>query len=180
MELISSQIEKVYDILSEMDEVIDSAKAMPFSGKVSVDKDSLCGIIDEMRGIVLEMRKGLPAEISQARRLLNDKDNQITEARTRAEMMLRAAEEQASQMIDEHEVVINAKQLADKILDDAKKEADDFRLGVSQYAEGILNQLHNLLQENLEAQTAKNEEIERFYINVLEELRDNQQSLPTE
>ncbi|MCL2235283.1 MAG: hypothetical protein FWB98_02450 [Defluviitaleaceae bacterium] len=180
MELISSQIDRIEDTLSEMDGIIDGARAVPFSGKISLEKESLFHLIDDIRGIVHEMRKGLPAEINQARRLLNDKDNQISEARTKAEMMLRAAEEQAVQMVDEHEITVHAKQVAAKILEDAEREAHDFKVSAAQYADSILGELDDLLQGNFEKQQQKSKEMEDFYKVVLEEVQHNRQSLPTE
>lgn len=180
MELISSQIDRIEDILSEMDGVIDGARAVPFSGKISLEKDSLYSLIDDVRGIVHEMRKGLPAEINQARRLLNDKDNQISEARTKAEMMLRAAEEQATQMVDEHEVTMHAKQIAAKMMEDTEKETHEFKVSAAQYVDSIFGDLDELLQSNLESQIEKAREMEKFYRDVLAEVQHNRQTLPTE
>jgi len=180
MELISSQIDRIEDTLSEMDGVIDSARAVPFSGKISLEKESLFHLIDDIRGIVHEMRKGLPAEINQARRLLNDKDNQISEARTKAEMMLRAAEDQAAQLVDEHEITVQANQVAAKIKEDAERETHEFKMSAAQYVDSIFGELDDLLQNNFEKQQQKAKEMEDFYKAVLEEVQHNRQSLPTE
>ncbi|MCL2854905.1 MAG: hypothetical protein FWE21_04730 [Defluviitaleaceae bacterium] len=178
MELISSQIDRIEDLLSEMDGVIDGARAVPFSGKISLEKESLFHLIDDVRGIVHEMRKGLPAEINQARRLLNDKDNQLSEARTKAEMMLRAAEAQAAQMVDEHDLTMQARETSDRILEEAKQEARNFKVSAAQYVDSIFGELDEKLQSALDAQMQKSSDMEKFYNTLLDELHHNRQSIP--
>ena len=177
MELIHQQIDRIEDLLSKMDEAIDLARSVPFSNKVSIEKEALYGIIDDIRGNVYDMRKGLPSEINQARRVLVDKDHHIDEARHRAEMMIKAAENEAHRILDEHDLTVHAKHLAAQIVEDAKKEATDFKIQAGEYIINIFNEMEGLFEENLKEHLIKAREVENFYGNVLAEIQANRQSI---
>jgi DNA anti-recombination protein RmuC len=180
MELITSQIDRIEDLLARLDETVDSARSMPFSTKVNVEKEALFGVIDEIRAIVYEMRKGLPSEINQARRVLHDKDSHISEARTRAEMIIKAAETQANEMTSAHEITQQAKQAAAEIMEETNKEVSDFKLSAAQYVDGIFGDLDDTLRATLESQMQKTKEVEDFYRNILEELYVSRKSIRVE
>lgn len=180
MELITSQIDRIEDLLARLDETVDSARSMPFSTKVNVEKEALFGVIDEIRAIVYEMRKGLPSEINQARRVLHDKDSHISEARTRAEMIIKAAEAQANEMTSAHEITKQAKAAAAEIVESTNKETNDFKLSAAQYVDGIFSDLDEALRTTLESQMQKSREMEEFYRNVLEELYVNRKAIRVE
>jgi len=177
MELITSHIDKIEDLLMKMDEVIDMAKSVPFSGKVSLEKDALFSVIDEVRAVVYDMKKGLPHEISQARRVLGDKDNHISEARSKAEMIIKAAQAEASKMVSENQVTMQAKLAAQEISDDAKREINDFKLSAAQYVDGVFKDLDDMMRAALEDYATKSREIEGFYKDIMTELYHNRKEI---
>ena len=177
MELTMSYIDKIEDLLAKMDEIIDTARSVPFTNKVNIEKEALYGVIDDIRAIAYEMRKGLPAEINQARRLLSEKDNQMGEARSKAEMIIKAAEAEANRMINEHEITVQAKMAAAEISDEANKEITAFKISAAQYVDGIFKDLEDLLKGALDEQMQKTKEVEDFYNNILEELYHNRNQI---
>ena len=177
MELITSHIDKIEDLLLKMDEVIDSARSVPFSAKVSLEKDALFSVIDEIRAVVYDMRKGLPHEISQARRVLGDKDNHISEARSKAEMIIKAAQSEAAKMVGENQITIQAKLAATEITEDAKREINDFKISAAQYVDGVFKDLDEMMRAALEDYMAKSREIESFYKDIMGELYHNRKEI---
>jgi len=177
MELINSQIDKIEDLLAKMDEVIDLARSVPFSSKVSVEKEALFSVIDDIRGTVYDMRKGLPSEINQARRVLHDRDSHLQDARSRAEMIIKAAENEAHKILNEHELTKAAKQLANQIEDDSKKIATNFKVQAAEYVIGIFDDMDKLFEDTLNEHLSKAREIENFYNAVLNEIHANRQSI---
>lgn len=177
MELITSHIDKIEDLLMKMDEVVDTARSVPFSNKVSLEKDALFSVIDEIRAIVYDMRKGLPHEISQARRVLGDKDNHISEARSKAEMIIKAAQSEASKMLSEHQITVQAKLAAEEVTDDARKEINDFKLSAAQYVDGIFKDLDEMMRAALRDYLAKSREIEEFYKDIMSEIYHNRKEI---
>ena len=177
MELITSHIDKIEDLLMKMDEVIDLARSVPFSSKVSIEKEALFDVIDEIRAIVIDMRKGLPHEISQARRVLGDKDNHISEARSKAEMIIKAAQAEAAKMLSENQITLQAKFAAEEITEEAKKEIGDFKLSAAQFVDGVFSDLNEMMQVALDDYTKKSREIEGFYKDIMSELYHNRKRI---
>ena len=177
MELITSHIDKIEDLLMKMDEVVDTAKSVPFSNKVSLEKDALFSVIDDIRAIVYDMRKGLPHEISQARRVLGDKDNHISEARSKAEMIIKAAQSEANKMVADNQITIEAKHAAAEITEDAKKEINDFKLSAAQYVDGVFKDLDDMMRAAMEDYMVKSREIEGFYKDIMTELYHNRKEI---
>jgi len=179
MELITSHIDNIEDLLMKMDEVVDSARSAPFSAKISVEKEALLDVIDEMRAIVYEMRKSLPHEINQARRVLGDKDNHIREARSTAEMMIKAAQTEAAKQLSEHEVTVAAKIAAAEIRESANKEIREFRLSAAQHVDGMFHDLDGLMRAAMEDYTRKSREVEEFFKEIMRELHQNRIEIRT-
>ncbi|MCL2752887.1 MAG: hypothetical protein FWE44_01915 [Defluviitaleaceae bacterium] len=177
MELINSQIDKIEDMVERVYEVIEAARGVVFTSKVSVDKDSLFSIMDDIRGVIYEMRRGLPSEISQAKRVLSDKDAHLSDARTKAEMIIKAAQTEADRRLNDHEITTEARKLAQEIVNDAKTEADDWRQETVRYIGEKLEELDNFLQNTIEKHANKMHEIEDFYTEILSEVQDNRNSM---
>jgi len=177
MELVMAQIDKIEDLLAKMDEIIDAARSVPFSAKISIEREALFSVIDEVRAVTYDMRKGLPGELNQARRVLHDKDSHLSEARGKAEMIIKAAEAEANKMIDEHEITVQAKLVAAEVKDEANKEANDFKISAAQYVESIFSDLDEVLSTTLESQVQRADELERFYRNILDELQHNRSAI---
>jgi len=177
MELMTAHIDKIEELLERLDEIIDTARSAPFSAKINIEKEVLYGVIDEVRAVAYDMRKGLPSELNQARRVLHDKDNHLTEARSKAEMIIKAAEAEANKMISEHEVTVQAKLLATEIMNDANKESNDFKVSAAKYVDGIFSDLDELLRTTLDEQVHRAKEVEDFYRNILEELYHNRKEI---
>ncbi|MCL2575953.1 MAG: hypothetical protein FWE33_05925 [Defluviitaleaceae bacterium] len=177
MELINSQIDKIEDMLERMYEVIESSRAVPFSTKVSVDKESLFGVMDDIRGVIYDMKKGLPSEINQARRVLSDKDAHLSDARSKAEMMIKAAQTEADRRLNEHEITQQARKLAAEMQEEANREVDEFKTSAGVYVRGVLDDLDEFLHKAMESQLDRINDMENFYVGLLQELRDNKNSI---
>jgi hypothetical protein len=177
MELINSQIDKIEDMLERMYEIIESSRAVPFSTKVSVDKEALFGAMDDIRGVIYDMKKGLPSEINQARRVLHDKDAHLSGARSKAEMMLKAAQTEVDRRLNEHEITLAARKLATEIQEDANREVDEFKTSAGIYVRDVLDQLDEFLHKAMETQLNKINDMEEFYVGLLQELKENKQSI---
>lgn len=180
MEFIYSQIDRIEDLLAKMDEVIDLARSVPFSSKISIEKDALYSVIDDVRAIVYDMRKGLPVEINNARKALSERDKLDSDARSKADMILKAAESEANKMLNEHDITLQAKQEAGQIEETAHREAREFKIAAGQYVKDVLEDLDEMLRKTLEEQLSKSREMEEYYSTVIEELYHNRKSIRIE
>ena len=73
------------DYLDMLEDKIESARALPFSNKISIEKESLLDIISEMR-------MNIPNEIRQAQRIIFDHDNILKDAKEQAVRIISEAE----------------------------------------------------------------------------------------
>ena len=124
---MSSRIEQLID---DIEEYIESCKYQPFSSnKIIVNKD-------DIQDLIHELRAKTPDEIKRVQRIIQNKDEILKDARTKAEQLINEATIQTTELISEHEimqqaylqaneVVSAANDEAIKINEAAKKETDD-------------------------------------------------------
>ncbi|MCL2170366.1 MAG: hypothetical protein FWB74_10135 [Defluviitaleaceae bacterium] len=177
MELISTQLEKIEDMLSRLDEIIDVAKNVPFSGKISIEKNAVFDVIDDIRGTIHDMRKGLPSEMNQAKRVMHDRDTIVSEAKHRAEMMIKAAETEVNKLLNEHDITYQAKENAQRIEDEAREHAKESLVSAGNYIIDYFDDASELLEKTLEEHLAKARELENFYNNILTDFQEARSSV---
>ena len=108
---------KIDDLILELQDILGSAKSVPFSGgKVMVDSD-------EMYNIIEQIQDAMPSEISQAKNVVADRKAILTEAKKEAENIIRNAEERKKTILNQNELVREAKVKAKEIVDDAKAKS---------------------------------------------------------
>ncbi len=90
-------------VLSDALDLVSSARSMPFSAHALVERDELLDLLEALRS-------GLPRELREARRILEERDRLLGEARAAAEDLLGEARHQAS------EVTSAAKARAERLL----------------------------------------------------------------
>ena len=81
----------IEDLLDEIDELLDRAWGLP-GGKSVVDAEKLRVALDDVR-------LNLPQELKQARGIVSDKADIISNAKREAESIIRAAEERGRAMV---------------------------------------------------------------------------------
>jgi cell division septum initiation protein DivIVA len=129
-------------LLDRLEGSVEAARSMPFSNNCLVDRE-------EMLVLIGMIRDNLPAELKQARWLLEQNRQLIAEARKEAESMMREAESRMAAMIDEHEITQQARQQAAQTIEAANGSARQIRAGAIEYARKKLNDLEEQLTEML-------------------------------
>lgn len=131
------------EILDAMDEVLDNAKQIPFTGgKSTVD-------VNEFRDYINQVRLNLPGEIKQAQALVNDRKIIINDARAEADSIIRKAEEKAKEMVSEEVITKQAQRRAHEILTLAQSKEKEIRNMTNDYVENMLSRVDELLSSNL-------------------------------
>lgn len=131
------------DILEMMDEILDKAPTVPFSGKkVVVESETL-------RDLINGVRLNLPQEIKQAKLIVKDRQIIISDAQKEADGIVRKAEERSKSIVANDEIVKQAKQKAAEILTQAQSKAKEIRNATNDYIERTLSQTEDLLAAEL-------------------------------
>ncbi len=134
----------VFDVLDEMDDLLDNAKAFPLAAhKIVIDGDRL-------RELVNDIRLAMPKEMKRAQTIDYDCDRIMKEAQANAETIIRGAEDRAKTLVSEHTITEEAKKRAHEILAKTKSKCEDTKDATSAYVlqsltstEARLNELLN-------------------------------------
>src|ERR1700749_2206219 len=97
------------------------------------------------------MRQRIPEEIKQARWIVKERQEMLAEAKREQDRLLQEAREQAVREASQTEIVKLAERQAQEIIDEARRQARETRLGVEDWADGILATLENTLDKFLTA-----------------------------
>ena len=81
--------------------------------------------VDRMRDIIDEVRNNLPDEIRESKKIVNDREQIMQNARIESESIIQQAEERARVLTSEQEIVKRSQQHAAEILSAAQKSAKE-------------------------------------------------------
>ncbi len=145
---------KVDDLILQLQDVINDAKAIPFSsGKVMVSSDEIYDIIDQIQD-------AMPAEVRQAKNIVSDRKQILSEANREGESIIRAAEERKKAMLNQNEIVREAQAKAKEIVDDAKQKSAEIRKAANVYVDSIIKRTEESIASQLD-------EIKKTRSNIL-------------
>ncbi len=130
---------EILEIIDLMEESIDKSPTVPLSGKILVDKENLLDYIQEMRLV-------FPEEIKEANWVKEERQRILSEAETRAQTMVKNAEDKVRQMIDENEVTRQAVEQANQLVNDAQTRSMEIKLDSDQYADDVLGDVEKRLE----------------------------------
>ena len=152
---------KVDDLILQLQDVINDAKSMPFSGgKVMVSSDEIYDIIDQIQD-------AMPAEVRQAKNIVADRKQILTEANRESENIIRAAEERKKAMLNQNEIVREAQAKAKEIVDDAKQKSAEIRKAANVYVDSIIRRTEESISTQLD-------EIKKTRANILNSQKSKQ------
>ncbi len=121
-------------LIDRIEELVESGRAVPFSSNKMVDPDKIFEIVDEIRA-------QFPDELKQARWIVKERQEMLEEAEKEANRVLEEARDRADAMAAEQEVVRRANEQAAAILDAARQQEREIRLGAEDYADEMLANL---------------------------------------
>lgn len=99
--------------LDRLREILSQAKGVPMSASCVVNRAELLELVDRIRAV-------LPEELGRAKGLLANSDAE-------AESILAAARAEASRRAEEHEIVREAREIAERLRQDTERECADLR-----------------------------------------------------
>jgi len=130
------------ELLDQLTQTVRQAKGIPFSDNCIVDREDVLYWITQIS-------ENLPEEINQARWLLEQNRQVVASARQKAESILRETEQRSAIMINEHEITLRAREMAQMTLEQANQAAWQMRVASTDYARARLTEVENQLTEVL-------------------------------
>jgi hypothetical protein len=124
-------------VIDKLEAYIKDGTALPLKYRV-LSEERLVEYIEKMRAT-------LPEEVGRAKLIAKDKDRVLREAQERAQSIVTEASTAHAAMIDDHEIVRQAKRNAEILLRDAEEKAARIAAGADAYAAHVLADLDNRL-----------------------------------
>jgi vacuolar-type H+-ATPase subunit H len=149
--------------LDRITEMVESAKSMPLSASVLVNKSEMLALLDELRA-------GLPDELREAQWVIKDREDVIDAGRKEAERIVADARTEATRLVSRTEIVQSATKEAERLLDEAKETARQMRLDAEDYVDAKLANFEVVLHKTLGAVERGRDKLRGRH--ELEELRD--------
>jgi dsDNA-specific endonuclease/ATPase MutS2 len=128
--------------IDQLEALLTEGWRLPFSARVVVDEHAVFEIIDQMR-----IR--IPEELKQARRIQQQQERIIAQAKEEANRIKAQARQEAEAALSQHEQVVVAQAKAEQILERARSEAEALRQEADQYALQVLRELEAALEASL-------------------------------
>jgi hypothetical protein len=132
----------VLQLIDRLEQLVSAGTRLPLSSRTMIDEQEFLDIIDRLRVAV-------PEELKQARRFTQERERVLMQAEAEAEKIIAGAQERATLMLQETEMVRLAKEESRRILAEMETEAEDVRRGADQYAFDVLAGLENELTKLL-------------------------------
>lgn len=170
MKVENAKCGEIVLLLDQLDELIENGKTNFISGKVSVDKDQVVEIINEIR-------LNLPTEVHQSVWIIEERNKILSEAQNEAHLMIEEANERLTSLIDQHEITQYAREKAESIIETAKSDARQIHMGAVDYAEELFKETEKQLKETLESVHQDVQKFENDITDTLRNLQENRQEL---
>ncbi|MCH4071966.1 hypothetical protein [Pseudoramibacter sp.] len=133
-------MDKVTQLINELEELINRSSAVPFSSKTMIDPN-------EAMDIIKELRETLPGELKESKQIVANKKQILFDAQKQADQTREDASKQMKAMIDQNEVTHQAQVQAEAIIKAAQAQAKEIRTGTQHYADKILAKLQDQLRQ---------------------------------
>ncbi|MDO8916068.1 MAG: ATPase [Coriobacteriia bacterium] len=121
-------------LIDRIEEAMDNARSMPLTRQRLIDVEKVYEIIDEVRA-------SFPDELKQARWIVKERQEMLEEAEKESNRILEDARDRAESMASEQEVVKRAQEQAASMIDSARQQEREIRLGAEDYADEMLANL---------------------------------------
>ena len=139
---MENQALAIIDMLYTM---IAEAWGVPLGNdKCIVERDKALGLLDDLKAV-------LPLELSEARRLVNARDDFVNSAKQEAETIRRTAQEEADRMVEKQSVLQAAQEKADEIVRTAEEKSQGVRQAANSFLDDALRKTEDAMAQALES-----------------------------
>ncbi len=136
--------QNIEDIISALYDMVQDARALPLGAdKCILERDKVLDMLDE---IIAQ----LPAELKQARTIVDSRNELIGQARREAEALIRQAQENAEQMVKEEAIYQEAKRQCQEMVLQTQSRMAELRKASNDYMDDALRRTEEAITMSLE------------------------------
>lgn len=167
-----SNFPKIDDLLEDLYNIIDDSRGGIFTNK-PIDKD-------EVFNIISDIRYGLPRELKEAKKIIDNVDKIIKDAQLEASKLIKLAEEEAEILVSRHEITKMAREREELEREKVNDFVIEMREGAIGYADECLQDIEDILQQSLDQITHISKTMEDKLSDELDKIYKNRQEIRME
>lgn len=134
----------IEDIISALYDMVQDARGLPLGAdKCILERDKVLDMLDE---VIAQ----LPAELKQARTIVESRNELIGQARREAESLIRQAQEQAAKMVEEEAIYQEAKRQCQEMVLQTQGRLAELRKASNDYMDDALRRTEEAIAMSLE------------------------------
>lgn len=136
--------QNIEDIISALYDMVQDARALPLGAdKCIIERDKVLDMLDEVTA-------QLPAELKQARTIVESRNELIGQARREAEALIRQAQEKAEQLVSEEAIYQEAKRQCQEMVLQTQTRMSELRKASNDYMDDALRRTEEAIAISLE------------------------------
>ena len=133
----------IEDIISALYDMIQDARALPLGAdKCILERDKALDMLDE---IIAQ----LPAEIKQSRTIVESRNELIGQARREAEVVIRQAEQEAKELVEQEAIYQEAKRQCAEMYNLTQAKINALRKASNEYMDDALRRTEEAIAQSL-------------------------------
>ena len=133
----------IEDIISALYDMIQDARALPLGAdKCILERDKVLDMLDE---IIAQ----LPAEIKQSRTIVESRNELISQARREAEAIVRQAQQEASELVEQEAIYQEAKRQCQEMFAQTQDKIAALRKASNEYMDDALRRTEEAIAQSL-------------------------------
>ncbi|WP_066639324.1 ATPase [Desulfolucanica intricata] len=133
---------ELFNVINELEELIESSPKIPMTKKVLVDEDRVLDFLDRIRAV-------LPEEVRQAKWVVQEREKVLLDTKKEANRLMEDAKSKILMEAEQSEVVKQAQKIAEEIMKNAENVAVQIKEGARDYADDILKELEETISKHL-------------------------------
>ena len=163
---MNSQQDVIYGLMNELEDALDKGFS-PIGSFTFVKKDTVTNILDKLYA-------ALPDEIKEARALLRRKDELQYEAQQRAEKIVADAQAEADRLLSESDLLKAVQREAEKIKEHVISDCEEIKRRSYEEADAVRN---NAIDEALRTRDGASVYAEQILVNLEQSLNQIQENV---
>lgn len=161
---------KVYDLIEQISEIVDTSVSLPMTGNVLVKSADIKALLDELKDC-------LPEELKQARWIQNERDRILNEAREQYNVVVGEAKQEAKRLVERDNILREAKLRKEEIDKVTLNNVKRLKLSTYDYIDAAMHKFQQQIEEMNHMYTDMFTSLDETFTKVEETVKANREEI---